>query len=204
MKTRFNQSGSAAYSPNVQTPGKKKTVSARGIFGLILSILIPPLGLMFLWRKGVFRPRGRMFITAVSTIEMMVICILLMPKETLETHLPAPQVPVAVTQAPETDTLTALSNIEQLLYEQQLADIKAQGGSELDLMSDEELEQIRSEEEEALKNTIVYSVYNGAIKYHKGKICGTQTNGRQLTVEQAMKEGLAVCTNCNPPVWIPS
>ena len=201
MKTRFNQSGSAAYSPNVQQPGRKKSVSGRGVFGLVLSLLIPPLGLMFLWRKGVFRTRGRMFITAIATIEMMVFCILIMPKETIETHLPAPVVPVAVTRAPETDTLTALSNIEQLLYEQQLAEIKSQGGSEEDLMTDEQLAQIRAEEEEALKNTIVYSVYNGAIKYHASKICGTQTNGRALTVEQAMAEGLAVCSNCNPPVW---
>ena len=173
----------------------------RGVFGLILSLLIPPLGLMFLWRKGVFRSRGRVFITAVATIEMMVICILIMPKDTIQTHLPAPQPPVAVTKAPATDTLTALSNIEQLLYEQQLAQIKSQGGSELDLMTDEQLEEIRKEEERKLLNTIVYSVYNGAIKYHASKICGTQTNGRALTVEQAMAEGLAVCSNCNPPVW---
>ena len=201
MKTRFNQSGSAAYSPNVQKPGKKKSVFSRGTMGLILSLLLPPLGIMFLWRRGVFRTRGRMLITTIATIEMMVICVLLMPRNTIETHLPAPVVPVAVTRAPETDTLTALSNIEQLLYEQQLAQIKSQGGSEADLMTDEQLEQIRQEEEEILKNTIVYSVYNGAIKYHASKICGTQTNGRELTVEQAMKEGLAVCPNCNPPVW---
>lgn len=201
MKTRFNQSGSAAYSPNVQKPESKKALPSRGIIGLILSILLPPVGLMFLWRRGVFRTRGRMFITAISTIEMMVIFMLLMPQETLQTHLPAPIVPVAVTKAPETDTLTALSNIEQLLYEQQLAEIKAHGGSEADLMTDEQREQIRQEEEEILKNTIVYSVYNGAIKYHASKICGTQTNGRELTVEQAMSEGLAVCPNCNPPVW---
>ncbi|MBR6767549.1 MAG: hypothetical protein IKM02_06320 [Clostridia bacterium] len=201
MKTRFNQSGSAAYSPNVQRPEKKKAVSNRGIWGLILSILLPPVGLTFLWRKGVFRTRGRMLITAIATIEMMVVFALAMPKETIDTHLPAPIVPAAVTKAPETDTLTALSNIEQLLYEKQLAEVKAQGGSEADLMTDEQLAQIRQEEEEILKNTIVYSVYNGAIKYHAKKICGTQTNGRELTVEQAMSEGLAVCPNCNPPVW---
>lgn len=201
MKSRFNQSGSAAYSPNVQKPESKPTVSLRGVFGLILAILIPPLGLMFLWRKGVFRTRGRVFVTAIATVEMMVICILIMPKDVPQTHLPAPQPPIAVTKAPETDTLTALSNIEQLLYEKQLAEVIAHGGNEQDLMTDEQLEQIRREEERALLDTIVYSVYNGAIKYHKSKICGTQTNGRALTVEQAMAEGLAVCSNCKPPVW---
>jgi len=201
MKTRFNQSGSAAYSPNVQRPESKKSSVSRGTVGLILAFLLPPIGLMFLWRRGVFRTRGRMVITTLATVEMMVILTLVMPRATLETHLPAPVVPVAVTKAPETDTLTALSNIEQLLYEKQLAEIQAQGGSEMDLMTDEQLAQIRQQEEEILKNTIVYSVYNGAIKYHASKICGTQTNGRELTVEQAMKEGLAVCPNCNPPVW---
>lgn len=201
MKSRFNQTGSATYSPNVQSPSARKKGLTRGVWGFLLAILLPPVGLMFLWRRGVFRLRGRMFMTAIATVEMMVFAVLLMPRSTLETHLPAPHVPVAVTQAPETDTITALSNIEQLLYEQQLAEVKSQGGTEDSLMSEADLEQQRLEEEEALKNTIVYSVYNGAIRYHANKICGTQTNGRQLTVEQAMQEGLAVCPNCNPPVW---
>lgn len=202
MKTRFNQSSSATtFTPNIRRPGETQKRSGRGILAIVLCFLLPPLGIMFLWRKGVFRSRGRALITALATVEMMMVCVLLMPKAELETYLPAPMTPVAVTPAPQSDTLTALSNIEQLIYEQQLQQVIASGGSAEDLMTDEELQQIENAERDAIMNTIVYSVYNGAIKYHSKKICGTQTNGRELTVEQAMSEGLAVCPNCNPPVW---
>ena len=92
--------------------------------------------------------------------------------------------------------------IEQLLYEQQLAEVIEQGGSEEDLMTEEQLEAQREAEKQEVLNTIVYCVYNDAIYYHANKICGTQTNGRELTVEEAMSEGLGACKTCNPPVWI--
>lgn len=199
MKTRFQQNTSAAYTPNMQRPGGNRGVSGRGVAGLVLAFLLPPVGLFFLWRRGVFRTRGRMLISILSTAEMMAICLLVMPKAELSTQLPSPVTPAAVTAAPEGETLNALSNIEELLYQQQLAQVLAEGGTEEDLMTDEELEQRRLEEEEAIRNTIVYSVYNGARYYHADRICGTQTNGRELTVGEAMQERLGACPNCNPP-----
>ena len=201
MKSRFQQKSASSYSLNVQAPKKNRTVSSRGIVGLALSLLLPPAGLIFLWRKGVFRTRGRMLITAISTIEIMIICVLLTPHAELTVQLPAPATPARVTAAPTSEALDALYNIEQLLYEQQVSDIIAQGGSEEDLMSDAEIGAQKEAEKQAIMNTIVYSVYNGAKYYHAKKICGTQTNGRELTVEQACSEGLGACKNCNPPVW---
>lgn len=190
MKTRSTQSAAS---------GKERAVSDRGILGLILAVLLPPVGLLYLWRAGVFRTRGRMLISIISTIEMMVICVLLMPKQEMASFLPVPQTPPAVTTAPASDTLNALSNIEQLLYEQQLANTLAAGGSEADLMTDEQKAALEAEEREAILNTIVYAVYRGAVRYHAVPVCGNQSNNRELTVREAQQEGLAVCTDCNPP-----
>ncbi len=50
-------------------------------------------------------------------------------------------------------------------------------------------------------NTTVYAVYNNAKMYHAHEVCGTQSNRRQLTVQEALLEGLGACPNCNPPVF---
>ena len=44
---------------------------------------------------------------------------------------------------------------------------------------------------------IVYG--SEAVYYHATKVCRTQTNGRELTVRDALREGLEPCPNCNPP-----
>jgi hypothetical protein len=54
--------------------------------------------------------------------------------------------------------------------------------------------------EEEILNTKVYSVYSGARLYHATTVCGTQSNRRELTVREAMAEGMGACKDCNPPV----
>ena len=49
-----------------------------------------------------------------------------------------PAAPPQVTAAPEGETLNALYNIEQLLYEQQLAQVLEAGGTERDLLTEEQ------------------------------------------------------------------
>ena len=60
-------------SENLRTPSRRGLRLTRGGFGAILSLLIPPLGLLFLWRQGVFRIRGRLLLTLVSTVEMALV-----------------------------------------------------------------------------------------------------------------------------------
>jgi len=45
----------------------------------------------------------------------------------------------------------------------------------------------------------VYSVFSNAVYYHATKVCRTQTNGRELTVRDALREGMQPCPYCNPP-----
>ena len=197
MKERSNSEYSSAYTPNMETPSAHRKGN-RGLWGLILTLLCPPIGLAFLWRKGVFRTRGRMILTVLATIEMTFIFVLLMPEQEIITDLPVPMPPAAVTVAPHDDVTSALANIEQVLAAQQaeqgLSDPEASA-----TMTPEE-RAARAAAEEAILNTKVYSVYSGAKLYHSGTVCGTQSNRRELTVREAMAEGMGACKDCNPPV----
>lgn len=185
-------------TPNLRMPGSSRRPN-RGIFAIVMCVLCPPLGLMLMWRLDIFRVRGRMLLTALATVEMGVVAVLLMPRATLDTASVVPGAPARVTPAPESDVRTALSNMDDILYQQQLAQVIAEGGSEEDLLSDEERAAQQAAEQEAILNTIVYSVNSGARLYHAAPICGNQSNRRELTVREAKLEGLGPCPDCNPP-----
>ena len=69
-----------------------------------------------------------------------------------------------------------------------------------DKVREEEKLNVADAQREQTLNTIVYSVFSGAKRYHAGRVCGTQTNGRELTVREAMSEALIPCPDCSPPV----
>lgn len=192
-------------APTTQTlrrPSPQRAISLRGLGTILLTLVLPPVGLLLMWCLGVFRVRGRMLLTTLATLEMMAFFVLITPKVELQDQLPLPVPPAAVTQPPAQDeTLTALYNIEELLYQEQLAQVIAEGGDEEDIMTDEQLAARKAEEREAVMNTTVYAVYNNARLYHSQRVCGNQTNARELTVGEAMMEALSPCPDCNPPVW---
>ena len=193
-----NSNSRAAYTPNMETPSRKK--GNRGLFGLILTLVLPPVGLAYLWRAGVFRTRGRMLITALATIEMAVIFSFMLPQDELLSQAPVPVAPVAATIAPDDGVVSALDNLDQLLAQRQAEQEAASGVTPTPAPTDDAA---YLAEQEAILHTIVYSVYgNGARYYHKNSVCGTQSNRRELTVEEAMAEGMGACPDCDPPVYI--
>lgn len=197
MKERSN-SGSSAYTPNMGMPSRKK--SNRALTGLLLTLLLPPIGLIYLWREGVFRTRGRMVLTGIATLEMALFFALVMPAKDLNMEAPMPVAPVAATIAPDDGVVTALSNIDQLLAQQQAERDAAAGVVTPEPTQDNSA---YLAEQAAILETTVYSVYgNGARYYHKDSVCGTQSNRRSLTVREAMGEGMGACAQCNPPVYI--
>ena len=189
-----------SYAPNMEAPGRKQKGSSRGKLGIALSFLLPPAGIAFLWRRGIFRTRGRVLVTVFSTLWMAVILALILPGTEVLTISPAPAVPVAATVAPNDGIVTALSNIDQLLEEQMAAEAALNPTVEPE-MTDAEAEAARLAEQEAILNTTVYSVFNNAKYYHSREVCGTQSNRRSLTVREAMNEAMGACSNCNPPVY---
>ena len=189
----------AAYTPNMEVPGQAKP-SGRGKLGIVLSFLLPPVGIAFLWRRGVFRTRGRMLITGLATLWMAVLLALILPGSEVLTIAPAPMTPAAATVAPNDGIVTALSNIDQLLAEQQAAEAALNPTPEPEI-TDAEAEAARLAEQEAILNTMVYSVFNNAKYYHSREVCGTQSNRRTLTVREAINETMGACSNCNPPIY---
>ncbi|MBP3652350.1 MAG: hypothetical protein J6J78_04685 [Clostridia bacterium] len=197
MKERSN-SGSSAYTPNMDMPSEKK--SNRALTGLVLTLLLPPIGLIYLWREGVFRTRGRMLLTCIATLEMALFFALVMPAPDMNMEAPMPVAPVAATIAPDDGVVTALSNIDQLLAQQQAERDAAAG-----IVTPEPTQDNAAymAEQQAILDTTVYCVYGkGARYYHKDSVCGTQSNRRALTVREAMGEGMGACAQCNPPVYI--
>ena len=198
MKERNAATHGSAYTPNMDTPEKTRS-NKRALGSFLLTLLLPPIGIAYLWRKGVFRTRGRMLLTCLATLEMAVVLLCILPTTQLPQDLPVPHLPVAATIAPDDGIVTALSNIDQLLADQQAADAAASATEAP--VTDAEAEAQHAAEQEAILNTTVYSVFSNARYYHSQEICGTQSNRRALTVREAMNEGMGACPNCNPPVY---
>lgn len=189
---------SSTYSANIGMPGSSVRKSRRAPVTLVLCLLLPPLGLMYMWREGVFKARGRILLTALTTIEMMLVAVLLTPAASPAPILPVPGIPSRVTPAPQSNVLTALSNMDEILRQQQEANgVQAtQGPSAAELLAQEE------NQRKEVMDTVVYCVYDSAVRYyHAAPVCGNQSNRRALTVQEAMSEGLGACPDCNPPVY---
>ena len=187
----------AAYTPNMSAPSRAKRTN-RSLYGLVLTLLLPPLGIAYLWRNGVFRSRGRIVLSAIATIEMAVLFALVLPETELSSQAPVPVAPIAATIAPDDGVVNALDNLDALLAQRQ-AELNAAAGITPEPTVDIEA---RRAEQDAILQTTVYSVYGyGAQYYHKDTVCNTQSNRRPLTVEEALGEGLGACPECDPPVF---
>ena len=112
MNSAQRRSGSA-YTQNINAPSKNRAISRRGWFGIIAAVLLPPVGIYFLWREGVFQTRGRMLITTLATLEMMFLIVLVTPRAELNSVSPVPAAPPSVTAAPVGETVNALTNMFQ-------------------------------------------------------------------------------------------
>jgi len=187
-----------AYTPNMDMPSRSRKGGSRGLTALLMTLILPPIGLAYLWREGVFRKRGRILLSAIATIEMALIFSILLPETELSSQAPMPVTPVAATMAPDDGVISALDNLDALLAERQ-AELDAIAGITPEPTVDTEARRI---EQEAILQTTVYSVYgHGAQYYHKDTVCNTQSNRRPLTVQEALGEGLGACPDCKPPVF---
>lgn len=187
-----------------RNPYQKSTggLSGRAVCALVLCVLLPPLGLLYMWRLGVFRTRGRVIMSAVACVEMMVIIATgmfgMLEWGTMPPTVdPVPAPVAAVTAHPDDEMINALSNIDDIIA------MNMSAGNDETLSPDAtpiltQAEMLAQQEE--VLNTIVYSVHRGAKYYHTSTVCGTQSNGRELTVREAIAENMGACPNCDPPV----
>lgn len=198
---RYRGGSSSASSAYMRRPNEQKALTTRAVLAFVLAIVCAPLSILYMWRAGVFRVRGRILMTLLGAVAMMFIFSLATPKEEVRPVLPTASKPQAIAMVSEEESVTALSNMDELLG---LApapgmDGTAADGAALDAEAAQQALDEAAAQEAALLNTTVYAVYNGAQNYHTGSTCGTQTNRRQLTIQEALDEGLTPCTRCNPP-----
>ena len=199
MSERKTRGAKTPYTPNMEAPGRRKKRSYRGLLGAILTLLLPPVGMAYLWRESVFRTRGRVVLTTLGTVILALWCAWLIPSQELHSDLPVPAVPALVTVAPDDGTASALSNLDQLLAQRQAERDAAAGITPEPIATNDP---VFLAEQEAILHTIVYSVYGDSARfYHKNSVCNTQSNRRALTIEEAMYNGMGACPECNPPIY---
>ncbi len=177
-----------------------QVLSKRAIVTLVLCAVLPPIGLFYMWREGVFKVSGRVIISAVSCVIMLLMFLwdplsIVYKKETVIGVKPVPGMAELVTNAPDDTTLNALYNIDELVAAN-MTQKSAESGENVTYMTQEQLNAMNEE----ILNTTVYSVYRNAKYYHADTVCGHQSNGRALTVREALAEGMGACPDCNPPV----
>lgn len=199
---RYRGGSSAAYSPLMRQPEERRARRVRTVLALALTFLCPPLGILYMWRAGVFDARLRVLLSALAGIELGVIFFLSLPKATLQAALPTPGSPSRVTAVSQTEVVTALSNIDELLgLAEEPAETTAPETAEglLDGQAAQSAEDAAAAQQQAILDTTVYAVNSGAKYYHVSGQCRDQVNRRQLTVREAISEGLKPCSRCNPP-----
>ncbi len=201
---RYAGSASNAYSPNLSRPGKRAPGGKRTALKIALCLLLPPIGVLYLWRTGSFQLRGRVLLTALASLVLSLWFLPTMRGAELNVVLPQPVAPAGATRAAQSDVVSALSNIEQLLLAQEAAEAAQIGEGEMAPAPGEGAELSAADAfdaaNEAIYNTIVYSVRNNAKYYHAAASCDGQTNRVELTVREAIAKGLGACAKCNPAV----
>ena len=96
MANRNTRTNTSGYG-RLKQPTPQRSVPPRAIFGLVLTVLLPPVGLLYLWHQGVFRSRGRVLLTALATVEMALLVVWLTPHAELTPRAPVPAAPPQVT-----------------------------------------------------------------------------------------------------------
>lgn len=186
-------------SDTVRRPSRKRRSINPGLLSIVLCVVLPPVGLVYLWRTGSLNARGRAIMSGVATIGMAFLVSLLLPgmfSSLSQDASPVPGSAALITPSPESDVATALSNMEQLLRIQEAENTG--GDVAIAAMSDAEI----AAAGEALLNTTVYGVYSsGARYYHSKTVCGNQSNLRSMTLREALEDGLGPCPDCNPPTY---
>ena len=88
---RYGGSTSNAYSPNLKRPGGEG--KRRTALKIALCLLLPPIGLLWIWRTRSFALRGRVLVSALSCAALLLFCLPLFKPSSVPTVLPQPAAP---------------------------------------------------------------------------------------------------------------
>ena len=157
-----------------------------------MCLLLPPVGLVILWRSRRMTFHLRMALSAVAFISMTLIFFLLMR--------PA-EIPSTIRPMPSTPTIAGYGSVSQntvnvVIPSGTSNNVPAQPGAAPAPVVGSVSEPVNQTVGVLSGDSIVFAVTNNASSYHLYEICDFQENRRALTLAQALAEGLTPCTKC--------
>jgi|GEM_PF-6516615 len=158
-----------------------------------LSALLPPLGLLSVWRSKRLSAPMRIALSLVALFSMTLICWVWLRTGRVDMGIrPVPVVPLY-----DGYDLTA-SRATAEPVDVYVAPPENPGGFTI-TYGDGTVDDLNGGAlpvDPASYVTIVYAVTNNATKYHSQPVCELQTNSRVLTLDEAVAEGLQPCEKC--------
>lgn len=166
------------YTQNLKKPRRFYVSDAAGktILQIVLLIVLPPVGLLWLWRRTSYPRRGQFILSILALCSMTVMFTLYFNASVPDPIAPVPQAANVLSASEPTPEPTP-----------EPPPTTQQPTPEPDPTQEPE-------------PVYVYAVRTNATQYHAGKKCEKQSNRRKLLLEDALAEGLEPCPKCNPPL----
>lgn len=149
----------------------------------VLCALVPPVGIIMLWRAERITLPVRGGLTLLALAAMTLIFFFILRPDSSETDItPMPAAPqyagygYIASDTPVPTQAPVPPAVVPMVPSGNVSATAEPGG-----LTDE---------------SIVYAVTNNASSYHLSQICGFQENNRALTLLEALNEGLQPCENC--------
>lgn len=154
-----------------------------------LCLLLPPVGLVMLWRSRRMTFYLRMALSTLAFISMTVIFFLLMrPAEVPSTIRPMPATPSVAGYGSVSQNVSVVPPAPE--------NVPAQPNTAPAPVIGNVTEPVTQNTGVLTQESIVFAVTNNASSYHLYEICDFQENRRALTLAQALAEGLTPCEKC--------
>lgn len=97
-RSRPGGGSSRSYSEQVSAPAHMRAEKQRLILLLLITVILPPVGVVCLWRGGFLRVPYRVAATALAFLLMILYFHWIIPEKTPETYQPSIMKPSAVTE----------------------------------------------------------------------------------------------------------
>ena len=168
--------------------------TATGLMAL-LSVLVPPAGLLAVWRSKRITAPVRIALSMVALVSMtFILWVWLRSGQTSTGILPTPIVPryAGYNAAAAVATPEPVVVYDTLPVETESVFTVTYGDGTVENLNEGTTMPV----DPASYVTIVYAVTNNATKYHSQQVCDYVTNARVPTLDDAIAEGLQPCEKC--------
>lgn len=193
MQVKYERSNrNIGSSRKVKRPTPEKE-AGRVVVLALLSLALPPLGMLFCWRSDQVNLPGKAALSVVAVFSLTVMLCFSMGGSAREEILPAPVTPeVAGYAQPKPVEAPAMATASPADPSGGTGGVDNGYGLPVDPAD-------MPAQATVVPEITVYTVRSNATLYHAQDSCEGQVNRRALTLAEAIAEGLTPCPNCNPP-----